>query len=95
VSPTRQTLQYPRSGGCPRANPPCGRNERDRDRHAGCFAPGSLTLVLGEASFDLVCVESDATTPATLDDNLPPLTFPAVEHKKVIAAFNGGRMTGL
>ena len=37
--------------------------------------------------------ESDAATPAILEDNLLPFSFPAVERKKVTAAFDGGRIT--
>ena len=37
--------------------------------------------------------ESDAATPAMLEDSLLPFSFPAVERKKVTAAFDGGRMT--
>jgi hypothetical protein len=32
-------------------------------------------------------------TPATTDDNLLPFGFPAVERKKVTAAFDGGRLS--
>jgi len=32
-------------------------------------------------------------TPATTDDNLLPFAFPAVERKKVTAAFDGGRLS--
>jgi Transposase DDE domain group 1 len=37
--------------------------------------------------------ESDAATPAMLEDNLLPFSFPTVERKKVTAAFDGGRIT--
>jgi hypothetical protein len=37
--------------------------------------------------------ESDAATPAMFEDNLLPFNFPAVERKKVTAAFDGGRIT--
>jgi Transposase DDE domain group 1 len=37
--------------------------------------------------------ESDAATPAMLEDTLLPFNFPAVERKKVSAAFDGGRVT--
>ena len=34
--------------------------------------------------------ESDAATPAMLEDSLLPFNFPAVERKKVTAAFDAG-----
>jgi hypothetical protein len=34
-----------------------------------------------------------AATPAMTDDTLLPSAFPAVAHKKVTAAFDGGRIT--
>ena len=37
--------------------------------------------------------ESDAATPAMDDDTLLPFSLPAVERKKVTAAFDGGRLT--
>ena len=37
--------------------------------------------------------ELDAATPAMLEDSLLPFNFPAVERKKVTAAFDGGRIT--
>ena len=40
-----------------------------------------------------ISTESDAATPAMLDDNLLPFSFPAVARKKVTAAFDGGRIT--
>jgi hypothetical protein len=40
-----------------------------------------------------ISTESDAATPAMLEDNLLPFSFPAVERKKVTAAFDGGRIT--
>ena len=40
-----------------------------------------------------ISTESDAATPAMLEDNLLPFNFPAVERKKVTAAFDGGRIT--
>ena len=40
-----------------------------------------------------ISAESDAATPAMLEDTLLPFSFPAVERKKVTAAFDGGRMT--
>jgi len=35
----------------------------------------------------------ERATPATTDDNLLPFAFPAVERKKVTAAFDGGRLS--
>ena len=40
-----------------------------------------------------ISAESDAATPAMVEDNLLPFSFPAVERKKVTAAFDGGRIT--
>ena len=40
-----------------------------------------------------ISTESDAATPAMLEDNLLPFNFPAVERKKLTAAFDGGRIT--
>jgi hypothetical protein len=40
-----------------------------------------------------ISTESDAATSAMLEDNLLPFGFPAVERKKVTAAFDGGRIT--
>jgi hypothetical protein len=40
-----------------------------------------------------ISTEPDAATPATLEDNLVPFNFPAVERKKVTPAFYGGRIT--
>jgi hypothetical protein len=37
--------------------------------------------------------ESDAATPAMLEDKLLQFSFPAVERRKVTAAFDGGRIT--
>jgi hypothetical protein len=37
--------------------------------------------------------ESDAATPAMVEDTLLPFALPSVQRKKVIAAFDGGRMT--
>jgi hypothetical protein len=34
-----------------------------------------------------ISTESDVATPAMLEDNLLPFSFPAVERKKVTAAF--------
>jgi hypothetical protein len=36
---------------------------------------------------------SERATPAMSDDNLLPFSFPAVQRKKVTAAFDGGRIT--
>jgi Transposase DDE domain group 1 len=40
-----------------------------------------------------ISTESDTATPAMVEDNLLPFSFPAVERKKVTAAFDGGRIT--
>ena len=40
-----------------------------------------------------ISTESDAATPAMVEDNLLPFSFPAVERKKVTAAFDVGRIT--
>jgi hypothetical protein len=40
-----------------------------------------------------ISTESDAATPAMLEDSLLPFSFPAVERKKVSAAFDGGRIS--
>jgi len=40
-----------------------------------------------------ISTESDGATPAMLEDTLLPFSFPAVERKKVTAAFDGGRIT--
>jgi hypothetical protein len=37
--------------------------------------------------------ESEHATPTMSDDNLLPFSFPAVQRKKIIAAFDGGRIT--
>ena len=37
--------------------------------------------------------ESDAATPAMVEDTLLPFALPSVQRKNVIAAFDGGRMT--
>jgi hypothetical protein len=39
------------------------------------------------------CGRLERATPATTDDNLLPFAFPAVERKKVTAAFDGGRLS--
>ena len=39
------------------------------------------------------CSRLERATPATTDDNLLPFAFPAVERKKVTAAFDGGRLS--
>src|ERR1700719_2874718 len=36
---------------------------------------------------------SEHATPAMSDDNLLPFSFPAVQRKKITAAFDGGRIT--
>jgi hypothetical protein len=36
---------------------------------------------------------SERATPAITDDTLLPFSFPAVERKKVTAAFDGGRLS--
>ncbi len=38
-------------------------------------------------------VESDAATPAMVEDILLPFSLPSVRRKKITAAFDGGRMT--
>jgi hypothetical protein len=38
-------------------------------------------------------IEPDVATPAMLEDNLLPFSFPAVERRKVTAAFDGGSLT--
>jgi hypothetical protein len=35
---------------------------------------------------------SERATPAMSDDNLLPFSFPAVQRKKITAAFDGGRI---
>jgi hypothetical protein len=40
-----------------------------------------------------ISTKSEAATPAVLKESLLPFSFPAVERKKVIAAFDGGRIT--
>jgi hypothetical protein len=40
-----------------------------------------------------ISTKSEAATPAVLKESLLPFSFPAVERKKVIAAFEGGRIT--
>ncbi len=39
------------------------------------------------------CGRLERATPAATDDNLLPFAFPAVERKKVTAAFDGGRLS--
>jgi hypothetical protein len=36
---------------------------------------------------------SKRATPAMTDDNLLPFSFPAVQRKKITAAFDGGRIS--
>ncbi len=38
-------------------------------------------------------VESDAATPAMTENALLPFAFPPVQRKKLVAAFDGGRLT--
>lgn len=40
-----------------------------------------------------VSTESDAATPAMLENTLLPFSLPSVQRKKVTAAFDGGRIT--
>jgi hypothetical protein len=39
------------------------------------------------------CGRLEHATPAMTDDNLLPFSFPAVERKKITAAFDGGRIS--